>query len=155
VRAPTVWVWAATNVLVTVAVAAVTLGDVGSPVRPLVVLCFLLVCPGMAIVRLFAIDEFLTRLTLAVATSIALATVASATTVYAGRSSIGLALTGLVSVTLGGTLVEIVGSALAPADRARLLGVGPAEPRRDATGIDQQIAALVQDIEADLGETTT
>ena len=59
-----------------VAVAGV-LGDVGAPVQPMLVLWFVLVCPGMALVGLVRPPSLLFALTLSIAVSCALAVMVS------------------------------------------------------------------------------
>jgi hypothetical protein len=84
-----------------------------SPVRVAVTLWFLLVCPGMALVRLLALDDAAAELALAVALSIALAVGAGGVLLYSGRWSPGTTLGILIAIT--------VTAAAAPLARARPL----------------------------------
>lgn len=104
------WVWVAVSLISSAGVAVVVFADVGSRLRPFVVLWFVVVCPGMAIVRLLPVGERLAELTLAVAVSLALGIIVPGTMLYAGFWSPEIALAILISITLIGTIVEIVRS---------------------------------------------
>jgi hypothetical protein len=67
--------WSIIIVLSAIAVALAIVADAGTPVRPLLVFWFLLVCPGMAFVRLLRIEERLIELVLAIALSVTLDTI--------------------------------------------------------------------------------
>ena len=65
--------WREVLVVSAVLAGAVQLAPPHSPLRLAVILWFVLVCPGMAVVRLLAVNDAATELALAVALSIALA----------------------------------------------------------------------------------
>ncbi len=67
--------WSLVIILSAIAVTLAIVVNAGTPVRPLLVFWFLLVCPGMAFVQLMHIEERLTELVLAIALSIALDTI--------------------------------------------------------------------------------
>jgi hypothetical protein len=83
-------------------------GDVRSPVRVVAVLLFLLICPGMAWIRLLQLSEPLTELMLAIALSIAIDGALPGAMVYAGRWSAAAALAAVLALTLAGGAVETV-----------------------------------------------
>src|SRR5262245_14909782 len=64
--------WPAVIVLSGLAAAAVTLVNVVEPLRSILVFWFLLVCPGMAFVRLLRLGQPVAEWTLAVALSLAI-----------------------------------------------------------------------------------
>ncbi len=66
--------WSIIIILSAVAVALAIVVNAGSPIRPLLVFWFLLVCPGIAFVQLMHIEGRLVELVLAIALSIALDT---------------------------------------------------------------------------------
>ena len=84
-----------------------------SPVRLAVTLWFLLVCPGMALVRLLRLDDAAAELAIAVAVSLALAVGAASILLYSGRWS--------PDTTLGILIAITVVAAVAPLARARPL----------------------------------
>jgi uncharacterized membrane protein len=84
----------------TIAVGGVVLLAPDSPVRPLVVLPFVLVAPGIALVRLLALRDPVLELTLACAVGIALATLVGSVMAYAGSWLPDLGLAVLMSIML-------------------------------------------------------
>ena len=102
------WVWPGVIIASALTVNVVVLGDVQSVIRPFLVFWFLLVCPGMAFVRLLRIRPFTSELTLGLALSIALDTIVAATLLYAGAWSpaAGMVILGCLSVV--GAVGQIV-----------------------------------------------
>ncbi len=96
--------------------ASVTFGSVLPALRPFVVLPFLLLCPGLAWVRLLRLESPLAEFTLAVALSLVLATVVAAGMLYAGAWSPKGSLTVLLGFTLAALVVDAI------RDRARRRG---------------------------------
>jgi uncharacterized membrane protein len=84
---------------------ALVLGGVQSPVRVLVVLWFVLVCPGIAVVRLLGLGDPVAELTLAVTVSIALAAVVSGVMLYTGLWSPHATLFVLIAFTASASAV--------------------------------------------------
>lgn len=78
----------------------------GSVVRSAAVLWFVLVCPGLAVVRVARLDDRLAEAALAVAASLAIAGVASGALMYARWWSPPRVLAVLVAVTVAGVAVE-------------------------------------------------
>ena len=99
--------WPATAALSCAAVALTTWGWTSSPLRPAVTTWFLLVCPGMALVRLLPQRGLVLRFVLAVATGVALETVVATTMAEAKIWSAGAALAIFLIVTLVGTGLDV------------------------------------------------
>jgi hypothetical protein len=89
------------------AVAVTTYGWTSSPLRPLVTTWFLLICPGMALVRLLPNRGTLTRLVLAIATSLTLETLLAETMLEASAWSPRAALVVLIGITIVGSLIQL------------------------------------------------
>lgn len=95
---------------------AAQIAGVPTPVRLAVLLWFLLVCPGMAIVRLLDLDDPTAEFALAVALSVALAVAVGGAALYSGLWAPGAALAILIAVTVGAAAVPLV---RAPGPRGR------------------------------------
>lgn len=80
--------------------------DLETPVRPLVGFWFLLVCPGMAIVRVFDVQNALLEWVLAMALSIALSGIISNIQIYTATWSPTFAMGVLIGLTLVGVLIQ-------------------------------------------------
>ncbi len=94
--------------LATVGIAILTFGDLEVWLRAPVGLFFLLLCPGMAIVRLLETRDPVAELTLAIALSIALDVIVAGGLLYAGAWSPNAALGILMAITVGGVLLELL-----------------------------------------------
>lgn len=95
-------------IISTSAVLMVVLFFTEAPFSAVVSLGFLLICPGMAFVRLLRIAERMTEVLLAIAFSIAIATIVSETMLLAGIWSPKLGLLTLVGIALSGVAIEVV-----------------------------------------------
>lgn len=93
-------VWPAGIVLSAVLAFLAAFLPQGSPVRVVFAFWFLLVCPGMAFVRLFHLQDILVEITLAIALSIAIDTIVSEFLVLTATWSPirALAIIGLISL---------------------------------------------------------
>jgi hypothetical protein len=87
--------------------AALAFGDVEHPIRSALVLGFLAFVPGWALVRLLGFEDYMSRLLLALPTSLGLAAVVSAALVYAGLTSWDLALSVLIAVAVGAVSLDL------------------------------------------------
>lgn len=105
-RASTLWPVASAGLAA--AVLAVVLTELDSPLRPALVMPFLLLAPGMAVVRLLRIPDLAAVLMLAMALSIALAGLVAGTMVYAGTWSPVGGLLGLTLFTLSANVADLV-----------------------------------------------
>ena len=88
------------------AALAVTYAGATGPVRPLVALWFLAVCPGMALVRLLGLRDLLAELVLAVAVSLSLETIVATALVYAGSWSPQTTLDVFAGIALAGAAAQ-------------------------------------------------
>jgi uncharacterized membrane protein len=89
------------------AALAAVLGGTGAPVQPVLVLWFVLVCPGMALVGLLRPPSVILAGTLSVAVSCALAVVVAQAMLFAGTWSPVTGLLALVALTAGGAGAEL------------------------------------------------
>lgn len=100
-------VWVVISLAVTAVVGLLAFANVRSPVRPLVVLIFVLVVPGMALIRLVRLRDPLVELLLAIGLSIGVTTLAASAAMYASIYSWRLVLGLLIGITLSGTASEL------------------------------------------------
>src|SRR6266516_769312 len=101
------WLWPAIIVLSTVATGLVTFVITDIAVRPFIVLWFLFVCPGMALVRFFRLEELVVEWILALALSFAIDAIVAGILLYAGRWSPTGTLGILMGISLGGAILQI------------------------------------------------
>lgn len=101
------WLWPAIIVLSTAAAALVTFEIAYTPLRPFIVLWFLFVCPGMALVLFFHLEETVVEWVLALALSIAIDAIVAGILLYAGRWSPPVTLGILMGLSLGGVILHI------------------------------------------------
>ena len=100
-------IWPKLLLISAVAVAALAFGGVHSGIRLPVVLWFLLVCPGTALVRLLDLEDLLAELTIGVALSAALAIIVSGVMLYADAWSPNATLAVLLGITIFATMVDM------------------------------------------------
>jgi uncharacterized membrane protein len=79
-----------------------------APVRPVLVVPFLLICPGMALIRRFRLAEWWVELILAIAVSVAIDTLLATAMAYAGVWSPRLLLGVLVCLSLIAGIEELI-----------------------------------------------
>lgn len=101
------WLWPIIIILSAGAASLVTFVIPTSPMRPIVVMWFLCICPGMALVRLLRLHEPVVEWTLAVATSFAIDAIVAGIQLYAGRWSPALILEILIALSLAGVIVQL------------------------------------------------
>jgi hypothetical protein len=153
--------WPAVLIVSGAGVVLLAVGDVASPLRPLVALWFLLVCPGMAVVRRLGIREPVAQWTLAVAVSLALDTLVAGTMLYSGvwfpKGGL-VVLLGLTAAAgapdLAAAVKEIVrlGAALGLSG-SRKRGRAP-PPRRERAGPAGEVLVVPIDVGAPSGAPT-
>jgi hypothetical protein len=101
-----VWPWV---VGVSAAVTAlIVYADLEFALRPVVVLWFLLVCPGMALVRPLRLGDSGSELAIAIALSLALDTIVAGSMVYAGLADFEAMFTLLLAITLAAVAGDVV-----------------------------------------------
>ena len=98
--------WPAVIATSAIVALAVTYAGAGGPVRALVALWFLAVCPGMALVRLLDLRDVLAELMLAIAVSLSLETIVATTLVYAGGWTPRTSLDVFAAIALVGAAVQ-------------------------------------------------
>lgn len=99
--------WPRLSVACCLATLGLVLLHVHSPVRALVVACFVLVCPGLSLVRLIGLEDRTEQIVLGIALSLAAATVAALAMVYAHLWSPTLGVLMLAVVTLVANWLEL------------------------------------------------
>lgn len=98
------WIWPVIIIISAIGAGLLALANILPPIRHLLSLWFLLVCPGMAYVRLLTNTDGLTQWTLAIALSLALDAVVAAFMLYTGHWSPNWGLVALIATSLGGVL---------------------------------------------------
>jgi hypothetical protein len=98
------WLWFVLGS--SIAVVSLVVLDVDSAIRPFVVVVFLIVAPGTAIVRLLKIPDRIAELTLGIALSAAIDGTVPGVLMYAGFWSSDLALLIVIGITLAATFLE-------------------------------------------------
>lgn len=100
--------WPSIIIFSAVSVGLVMFGDVISPVRSVIALWFMLVCPGMAFVRLLQINDPINEFTLAVALSLTIDSILAITMVYAKIWSPKWGLCILIGISVFGAILQII-----------------------------------------------
>jgi len=90
------------------AATAVVFGDVETPLRPAVVLWFVVCCPGLPVVALLELGDPTAEALITVGLSLSLATLVSTVLVLAGAPSPRLALGVLVGMTAASAVLDLV-----------------------------------------------
>lgn len=97
------------GLIVWAAVAALfVLTDIASPFRPVVVLSFLMLAPGVAVVRLLRLENFLLQASLAIGLALALDAVASTFLLYISSWSFELVFLSISGLTVLCALVDLI-----------------------------------------------
>lgn len=100
------WLWPALLGASAAGAALVSLADVQAPIRTVLTLWFLLVCPGMACVRLLRLGRPLYEWSLAIALSLALDMLVAEAPLYLGWWSPRASLLLLLWLTVGAGFVQ-------------------------------------------------
>jgi len=103
-------VWPLGVILATLASAVVVFVVPGADARPYVVLGFVLICPGMALVRLLSLGDTLLEIAVAIALSIGVALLASLAMIYAGIWSPEALFGGLLGLAAVGAGLDLAGA---------------------------------------------
>ncbi len=102
-------------VALALAAACLVVADVDSAVRTLIVLAFLFVVPGLALVRPLRLGDGAFELVLAFALSVALSIIVSVSMLYAGAWSPRAALVVLEVITVFGAVLDVATARREPA----------------------------------------
>ena len=100
--------WPAATAAASALVAVLVALEATAAIRGPVVLLFVLLVPGLAIVRLLHLRDWLFELALAVALGIALAVVVPTTMLYAGAWSPPVSLALIIALALAAAVMEVV-----------------------------------------------
>jgi hypothetical protein len=100
-------IWPAIIATSAIATVLASLGEGNQPLRSGVAFWFLLVCPGMAFVRLLGLSEPFSEWAVAVALSVALDTVVGEVLLFAGAWSAASGLTALAALSIGGAALQV------------------------------------------------
>ncbi len=98
--------WSLLIVLFAMAAGIFAFADTDSQIRPAVVLGFLVICPGMMLVRFIRLREPVFEWVLALALSLAVDAIVAGILLYAGRWSPTTAFVILLSLTVVGALAN-------------------------------------------------
>ena len=109
-----VLLWPAIIILSTFAAVLVYFVFPDVVLRPLIVMWFLFVCPGMSIIRLLRLREAIVEWTLSFAFSFALDAIIAGLQLYAKLWSPSVTFAVLVVLCLGGSVAQIVTESLYP-----------------------------------------
>jgi hypothetical protein len=101
------WLWPTIIIFSTIAVGFVTFISTDIVLRPLLVMWFLFVCPGMTLVRFLRLHESAVEWTLALAVSFSLDAIIAGIQMYAGLWSPTGTLAILIALCLGGSFVQL------------------------------------------------
>lgn len=109
------WLWPVVLTISALGAGFVAFWNIDSPLRPTISLWFLIVCPGLALVRLMHLREGLTELAIAIGLSLALETAVNEIMLYAGRWDPQWGLLVVITITLVAVIPQIPVLRRAPA----------------------------------------
>ena len=118
-----IWFWPAIIVILATGTGLLMYSDSRSLLRPVMALCFLLVCPGMSLMRLLHIHDSLTELTLAIALSMAIDAIVAAIMLYSASWSPQRSLNVLIGISIGGALLQVIMAYITPATSVTSEGI--------------------------------
>lgn len=101
------WLWPMIIILSAIVVGLVTFVIPTTIVRPIVVMWFLFVCPGMVTIRFLRLEKQIVQWTLAIALSFAIDAIVAGLLLYAGGWSPTAILCILIAFSLGGAIVQL------------------------------------------------
>jgi uncharacterized membrane protein len=96
------WAWPVAIIVSTVMLDALVVGNIDTPLRPLVAIWFVSVCPGLALVRLLRLRDGWSEMAVSLALSLTLGVIVATALVYADWWSPKLGLAILSAVSLAG-----------------------------------------------------
>jgi len=100
------WIWPGILAVSAGLVVILFVTNLSTPLRSVLALWFLLVCPGMSIVRIFDVQAFLLEWVLAITLSISLAGAIATLMVYTATWSPALGLSILIIITIVGVIIQ-------------------------------------------------
>lgn len=102
------WLWPAIIVASAASAGALVATQAHTPLRPLATIWFLFLCPGMALVRLINLRDWVAELMLGIALSVTLTGLVSGTMLYFDAWSPPLSLAILIGISLAGALAQLI-----------------------------------------------
>lgn len=124
------WIWPSVLLLSTLAVCLAAFLDWRSPLRSTLALWFMVVCPGMALVRVFGLRLPVSSWTLAIAFSLVLDSAIGIALLYSGNWSWRSGLIILASITVVSTLIDLLPRQPSGPQPAIVVTKIPARPRK-------------------------
>lgn len=103
------WVWPSTILLSALLTVLVTFIVPEIVVRPLIVMWFLFVCPGMVLVRFIDLHEPVMEWVLAIALSLTIDAIVAGILLYTGLWSIVASLWIVIGLCLVGATIQLIG----------------------------------------------
>src|SRR6185437_11981265 len=101
------WLWPTAIVLSALAAGLTNFLLPDLPVRPIIEMWFLFVCPGMMLIRFFQLKEPITEWTLAIALSLVIDALIAGLQMYSGHWSPPLTLVIIISICLIGEITQV------------------------------------------------
>lgn len=101
------WLWPAVIIVSALAAGLVNFVIPDATGRPIIVMWFLFVCPGMVLIRFFRLDEPVAEWTLAIALSLAIDAIVAGIQMYAGRWFPAGTLGILIGLCLIGAIIQM------------------------------------------------
>ena len=101
------WLWPIIIIVSAMSTGFLVFTGNESPVRAVLAFWFLLICPGMALVRFLCISDGFAELSIAIALSIAIDTIVAGTMLYAGAWSTSVTLLLLIYISVGGAVIQL------------------------------------------------
>jgi len=100
------WSWPTILTISALACGVLYFGEIQTPLRPLLALWFLLVCPGMAVIHIFDVKNTLLEWVLALALSISLSGIISTLQIYTRAWSPNFTMWVLLGITLVSVVIQ-------------------------------------------------
>ncbi len=107
-------IWPAVIICSTIAAAFVNFVDGSLAIRPIIIMWFLFVCPGMTLVRFLRLRSWVVEGMLALALSLSVDALLAGVQLYAGLWSPDVTLLILCCLCLGGAFIQVLSSDSAP-----------------------------------------
>jgi adenylate kinase family enzyme len=101
------WLWQVIIILSAIATVLVTFVFPETPLRPIIVMWFLLFCPGMMLVRFLRLNQLVVEWMLALALSLSIDAIVSGVVLYTGLWSPAAILTIIMCLTLVGAITQL------------------------------------------------
>lgn len=101
------WLWPVIIIISAISGGLVNFVFTDIAIRPIIVFWFLIVCPGMMVVRFLRLKEPVVEWTLAIALSFAIDALVASIQIYIGKWSPAGTLSILIGLSLGGAIVQL------------------------------------------------